>query len=418
MKRVMIIVLFLMMFGCVPDDSENGAENGVIESQRYFGYLGTAMEDLGSGNYINELSSSSNLATISSPREIEDIDHTIDLILEAQDYGMQTILWLDHWFFNIENWGTSEQELYLRPDYQERWDILVMELAPYIDNIYMFYILDEPYWNGSHVGISQSDMLTMLEVVASTIKNTFLDVHVGSSFCTLSFGDDFEIPQNYTLVGFHKYYPSHGQDINTYFESYNNYLEIFMSKMHSHQKLFLVPGGFQFAHNPASQKDLIQVADFFYDLFLDEPLAETMIVFLYPSVPPGLIGLEALPELMVCYEEIGNLIINPDKIIELEPEIKPEYNIRVKPKNTISISDERFNVLYDETINEILGYYPDPDDEIDLYEQAIELTEKAQIIADELFYDEEAVEHVQYLITILTKDYAELYVNMRKDKSN
>ena len=402
MKRVMIIVLFLMMFGCVPDDSE-----------RYFGYLGTAMEDLGSGNYISELSSSSNLATISSPRKIEDIDHTIDLILEAQDYGMQTILWLDHWFFNIENWGTSEQELYLRPDYQERWDILVMELAPYIDNIYMFYILDEPYWNGSHVGISQPDMLVTLNLVASMTQTTFLDVYVGSCFAYVFIDETFEIPENYTLIGFDYYYSS-GQNMELYFEKYNNYLEIFMSKMHSHQKLFLVPGGFQFAHNPASQKDLIQVADFFYDLFLDETLVETMIVFLYPSVPPGLIGLEALPELMVCYEEIGNLIINPDKIIELEPEIKPEYNIQVKPKNTISISDERFNVLYDETINEILGYYPDPDDEIDLYEQASELVEKAQIIADGLFCDEKTVGHIQYLISVLTKDYAELCVNMKK----
>lgn len=409
MKNIIIIGVFLsLLIGCENPDPDPDPDPKIS----YFGYLGTAMEGMGAGNYIADLSSSSNVATISC-EDPENIDCIIDLIIEARNNGMKSIIWVDHLFFSIENWGTLEQELYLYPDYQERWDRYSLELEPYVDNIYMFYVLDEPYWNGSHVGISQADMLVMLETVASAIKITFPDINIGSCFVSVSIDEDFELPINYTLIGFDYYY-SPGQNMELYFEKYNNYLEIFMSKMHSHQKLFLVPGGFQFAHNPASQKDLIQVADFFYDLFLDETLVETMIVFLYPSVSPGLIGLEALPELMVCYEEIGNLIINPDKIIELEPEIKPEYNIQVKPKNTISISDERFNVLYDETINEILGYYPDPDDEIDLYEQANALVEKAQVIADGLFCDEKTVEHIQYLISVLTKDYAELCVNMKK----
>lgn len=282
-----------------------------LPSESYFGYLGTAMHGYGTGNYIAELNYSSNIATISC----EDPENTaciIDLIVDARNNGMKSIIWVEQLFFSFQNWGTPEQELYLYPDYQERWDRYASDLAPYIDSILMFYILDEPYWNGSHAGISQADMKIMLETVASTIRATFPDVEVGSCFAYPSVDVDLQIPVNYTMVGFDYYY-QHGQDMELYFENYNNFLDILKSKMHPRQKLFLVPGGFQYGDNPASQDNLILVADFFYDLFLAESV-ETMVAFLYPSVVPSgedLIGLDALPELMAKYEEIGNLIINP-----------------------------------------------------------------------------------------------------------
>lgn len=405
---ISIIIGLLLIFSCNSDTTVE-FDNLYIEPQQYFGYLGTAMPDLGTGNYIAELSRSSNIATISS-EDPEDTDYISGLVTEARDNGMKSIIWVDHLFFCIKNWGTPEQELYLYPDYQERWDRFAPGLAPCIDSIFMFYVLDEAYWNGSRVGISQIEMKEKLEIVASTIRTTFPNVEVGSCFGYPSLVGDIEIPENYTLVGFNNYY-SPEQSIELYFENYSNHLNIFKEKMYLHQKLFLVPGGFQHAHNPASQDDLILVADFFYDLFLDESV-EMMVVFLYPSVPPGLIGLEELPELMIYYEDIGNLIINPDRVTESE---KPTNYIIKKSKTISLIDEEEFDKLYDETINIILEYNIEINEEIDLYEQARELVEKAQIIADG-FYDEKAIKHIQHLIIELTKEYGELYINMKKNE--
>lgn len=298
MKRLLIVGLLLLVFGCVNPDPP--------PEHPLFGYVGTAISDLGTGNYIAELSTSSNIATISS-EDPENTDYIIDLILEAQDYGTQSIIWVDRLFFHIENWGTPEQELYLYPDWQERWDRYASGLAPYMDSVLMFYVLDEPFWNGLKVGISQPDMLVMIETVAATIKNTFPDVHIGSCFASPSVNSSLQIPADYTMVGFCYY--QRGQNVETYIEMYLAYLDVFRSAMHPHQKLFLVPGAYQNADNIPSQDDLIFTADFFYNLFLSEK-AEMMIAFLYPSVPPGLIGLEELPELMTKYEEIGALIID------------------------------------------------------------------------------------------------------------
>lgn len=287
-----IFISTLLMFGC---DSNN-------KNQRFFGYLGTAINDLGTGNYIVELSSSSNIATIAPSND--GTENVINLIIEAQNNNMKSIVWVDHLFFYIK-WDTPEKELYLYPDYQERWDEYSSQIRPYTNSIYMFYILDEPYWNGSQVGISKSDMLVMLETVGSTIRTTFPNVHVGSCFGYPSLCGEFEIPKNYTLAGFDYYLQD--EDVESYFSNYLNYLEQFQNKLFFPQKIFLVPGGFQYLHNQTSQESLIKVANFFNDLYLNNSI-ELMIVFLYPSVP-GLIGLEDLPELMKTYEKIGRKIM-------------------------------------------------------------------------------------------------------------
>lgn len=296
------IIIVLLILGCSPSTVN---EDVYVEPQKYFSYL--AMEGVGTDNYITELSGSSNITTISSCKEIGDITRVINLIIEARNNDMKCILWLDHWLFGIENWGTPEQALFLREDYQEQITILKIELSPYIESIHMFYVLDEPYWNGSQIGISPSDMLMMLETVTLVLKDTFPEIKVGSCFAYPSIDENFKIPESYTLVGFSHYYP--GQDLKAYFEKYKNLLAEFTSKMYSHQKLFLVPGGFQFTHNPATSDDLIQVADFFYNIFINETSAEVMVVFLYPTLP-GLTGLIDLPEVMGRYEQIGVLIIN------------------------------------------------------------------------------------------------------------
>lgn len=406
MKKLFAIISILFVFGCNSDSDKDHTDP---QPQQYFGYLGTAMQGLGTGNYIAELSPSSNIATISS-EDPEDTCYIIDLITEAQNHDMKSVIWVDHLFFCIKDWGTLEQELYLYPDYQERWDRYASDLAPYIDSILMFYVLDEPFWNGSHVGISQADMLVMLETVASTIRATFSGVEVGSCFGYPSLIGDFEIPENYTMMGFDNYLQD--EDVESYFIYYTECLKEFKDKMYPHQRLFLVPGAFQYVDGLPSQNDLVLVADLFYDLFLTEPFVDMMIAFLYPSVPPGLIGLDALPDLMAKYKEIGNLIINPDEIVESkEPEEEIANYVQRKPENTLSIEDEEFHDLYDQAISMIIK--PDIDlSEDDLYEQANELVNQAQVIADELFCGGEA-EHAQHLITILTKNYGELYIRIR-----
>lgn len=290
-----IFISMLLIFRCSSDN----------KTQHFFGYLGTAIDDLGTGNYIVELSSSSNIATVAPPSdEAENVNYVVDLVIEAQNNNMKSIVWVDHLFFCIK-FDTPEKELYLYPDYKKRWNKYAATISPYTKSIYMFYILDEPYWNGSQVGISKPEILVMLETVASTIRTTFPNTHVGSCFGYPSICNEFEIPKNYTLVGFDNYLQN--EDTEAYFNCYNDYLKIFKTKMYPHQKLFLVPGGFQYSHNPISQKSLIKVANFFYNLYLNENVT-LMVVFLYPSID-NLVGLEDLSELMIKYKEIGRNII-------------------------------------------------------------------------------------------------------------
>lgn len=279
---------------------------------QYFGYLGTAIGDLGAGNYINILGDSSNIATIApvsaNPENVGDV---IAKVQQAASKGMKSFIWVDHLFFDID-WDTSEKHLELYPDYQQRWNNYSASISPYIGNIYTFYIMDEPYQNGYQAGISESDMKKMLEKVTLAIKSKFPDVNVGSIFAHTSISGSFKIPESYDLAGFDYYYSSQPapRNIEQFFNDYNNYLLNFKKAMYPHQRLILIPGAFYYENSPVSESELKLVADFYYNLAKTDTLVDAVIAFLYPSVPGALVGLEDLNQIMTKYKEIGAEIIN------------------------------------------------------------------------------------------------------------
>lgn len=300
------IIIVMVGFGC--NDDGNGNENIL-----YFGSLGTAIDGLGSGNYIYELSDSSNIATIGSERSDTDVnvEGDIDKLLEARYHGIEkSVLFLDHLFFKIEP-GNIE----LRTDYEERWAQYSAYIAPYIADVEVIYPLDEPYWNCCYC--YQDDMTLketkdILETVAALVKETFPNIKVGSCFGYPVLDGEIELPRNYDIVGFDFYYAVQPEprDIEQFFNDYNSYLDILKNQMLPHQKLLIVPGGFHPENRYVSESELKRVADFYYDLARNDLAVNYMIVFLYPSVPGTLVGLEDLPQLKLKYQEIGSEIKN------------------------------------------------------------------------------------------------------------
>ncbi|MFH0805440.1 MAG: hypothetical protein ABIG88_03230, partial [Patescibacteria group bacterium] len=290
--------------------------------ETYFGYAMTGMDGIGNGNYIEEVMSFSNFITIKSTT----IEKDIEKIKLVSANGAKSAVWVDHIFFNgkFNNVGQIES-ISLFPDYIERWNAYADKITPYINNISIFYPLDEPYWNGYNAinQVQPAQMKIMLEQVALTIKDRFEDAKLGVIFGYPAFNknyeayyvsernNNFEIPSNYDYVGFDFYYAAsqmHSHNLNQFKEEYNNYFSFFKSKTSSYHKIVLVPDAFYFSSAPISESEIIAVADFYYNIFKSDSSVKLFIPFLYPSIP-SMIGVRDLPLVDAKYQTIGREIL-------------------------------------------------------------------------------------------------------------
>ncbi len=111
------------------------------EGQRWVGYWGAAMNGVGSGNYIAETASVSNIVFIrdQSPEE------SIAKLQMAKSYGLKAVLMVENVFFP---WASSV----LYSDCESRFDTYWQTLKDYHDIIAGFYIFDEPFWKNTTPG--------------------------------------------------------------------------------------------------------------------------------------------------------------------------------------------------------------------------------------------------------------------------
>jgi rhodanese-related sulfurtransferase len=155
------------------------------------------------------------------------------------------------------------------------------------------------------------------------------------------------------------------------------------------------------------ETEVLQTNDEYF--YMQGPVTFDYLGRMYLSYMPDFFDeYEAHAGYLVRYDEIENLIINPGAEFK-EPEFA-NY-IQRKSVSILLIEEEEFHDLYDQAISMIIKSDIALSED-DLYEQANELVNQAQVIADELFCGGEA-EHAQHLITILTKNYGELYIRIR-----
>jgi hypothetical protein len=175
----------------------------------------------------------------------------------------------------------------IRGNYEAAWDKTARAIKPYIDYVEAFYMCDEPYW----VGVSPKD----LNIAISSVKKRFPKKPVMVVFAVPSFKPDFVVPAKADWLGFDTY-----NEIGVV----ARHFQFLKSKLHTHQKLFLVPQSFLNKAAP-DDKALAKLNWEYYDLARSEPLVIGLLNFgLFTHVKKV-----ELPLTLEAQRQIGERII-------------------------------------------------------------------------------------------------------------
>jgi|GEM_PF-896980 len=263
---------------------------------QYFGYYGSAFENVALGDYTKAISDHANLTWIV-------VGNVPKKLAEAQDLGMKAMLDIQ-WVFMDANY-------HLRPDMMTSWKNFVKTILPYRDTIAAFYPMDEPYGNGENKGVSDAEIKSNIEAIASITKSTFPEIPVAVIFSPKEVKASKAIPVGFDWIGFDCYgkfnecYKDHSV---TYY--YNN----LKSRISGSQRLMLVPWGYKAGYPSAGDiNDRNNAAGQYWNLAISEPLVVAVVPFLYQtytdSTGAHVTGAQDMPPLIQTFKQMGQQVI-------------------------------------------------------------------------------------------------------------
>lgn len=266
---------------------------------KFFGYFASAMDGVGSGDYINDISDHSNTAWVAG--------NISNKVSKAAKNGMKSIISM--------RWELFDEYLDLKSDYQAAWEKIAsaVQIAG-IEHVAAFYPLDEPYWSASqNCVISPSNCVTPeqmtknLATVNALIHKTFPGVPVAVIFAASTVRNDkFVIPNGYDWVGFDCY---HGTFKDCGGRSMSWYVERLRSKLVANQRLIAVPQAMMPAQATEKQtREMLAENDKYMQLICSSPEFIGIFPFLWDG-SEGNLGAKSLPAVKTKYHVIGKSVL-------------------------------------------------------------------------------------------------------------
>ena len=251
----------------------NAAASENEQGLRYYGHYWVESKPYGS--HLDEVASHCNIHWVES----------IEGLRKCAERKQSCILQI-RWEFFSGREAEGQGDNPIRVDHKAFWEKTAKAIMPYIDFVEAFYMIDEPYW----VGVSPED----LDTAITAVKHTFCKKPVMVVFAVPSLKPDFVLPAKADWVGFDDY-----NDMKQVAE----HLNFLKSKLHTHQRLFLVPQSFL---NTTAKNDesLAQLNWDYYNLARSEPLVIGLLNFgLFTHATAS-----ELPLTLEAQREIGGLI--------------------------------------------------------------------------------------------------------------
>ena len=298
-----------------------------VDDVEYFGFVVSARES--AGDFIEDVYDYCNFVDVGSASTdpTTRANNDVILIAKAASYGLKTVLHLETLLFNYTlNPDGTVYSVSRRADYTTRWATYASIIAPYIDNILMFMVSDEPYNTGCHtatVPVSEATMKTWLESMPTLIKATFSDAKLGQVYAypsmltgystnpATSRNTSFEIPDGYDYVGFIMLYPSfrasgyYSATKHAGFEAdYHTIGSYFLDEVSYYHKLIVVPGSFYYNSTPVPQSELVEDGEFFVELAENDDTIKVVAPFLYATYD-GKTGVENLSTVRTYWQTAG-----------------------------------------------------------------------------------------------------------------
>lgn len=299
---------------------------------KYFGYaiVDCGLDDVNDGsaisNYTTEVDTFSNVAEMCVNAHTDTIINRVNFM---NSRCMKPILAISSVFIYLkDNTGPSGSNYDLFPNYQTRWDSFKLLNASVLNaaQIEMFYVCDEPTWNG----VNFSELSTICNTVKAdfpTIPLCFVEAY--------TMVNQIQVPTNVDIIGFDHYgIYDVSTDIN-----YLAWLDTLESKRSTpNQKMLLVfdeewnsgywPGGW----TPDSMETVL---DNYYKLALADTNVIALVGFTWPGLAPGWLGARSLPQHVIDKSVLyGQMIKNNYDPCSTGISIKERAELKVYPNPT------------------------------------------------------------------------------------
>lgn len=253
---------------------------------QWFGYYGDAF----SGLTPVAASVQDHISVTWISAAADDLSHFESNLVRATGAGILAALALPQDIF-------FDDDLSLRPDRQQRWNALAALLATHAEHIAFVLPVDEPYSQARVLGVDPLQMRERLENVAQMIRISLPATKIALSFSWMDFGATgaafFDLanplPYGYDLFGFDCYgsWDTCGESNYGPPRSIPWYVQQIVARLGADQRLFLFADGF--ARQPLAgpsvgaeeSERLLNAADRFFDLALNEPAIAGLFVFLF-----------------------------------------------------------------------------------------------------------------------------------------
>lgn len=308
-KNIYLILVGLFLLSCKPIPIETPIATKTNQHLQFFGF---SLVDVGwddpsdsevKSNYLDEVQSFTNIADIIAFQPEDNLKERIQAMNKVQ---VRPLIHISELFFEQKKEGGQKSGVIygLRVDYQERWNTFVKinDLDSNQETIACLYIGEEPVWNS----IPEEEF----NLACTYIKETLPNIPLLSVEAYLAI-DEMYIPQALDWVAFDHYFlskPSTSSD-------FQRELNVLKSKLHPHQKIFLIMDShwIDFFHGSAGIgiQDMDVIARDYYDM---ANLDTTIIGILGYHWPSGFdfkktIGARNMPPNVIQeYKNIGNNI--------------------------------------------------------------------------------------------------------------
>ena len=276
-----------------------GSDGGKASPTRYFGYAF-------GGSQIEQAADHSNIVLVSSDYEEQ---QDLPLLERAKKLGLAVVLDLTSVWF--PNGRCTDLDPASDATVDARWADYAERIAPYQDQIALFYPLDEPYWNCAPPNgpLTTQEVTEGLARINQQLKSRFPATAIGVVFAYPSVNDSLVIPDGYDWIGFDCYdgFDSCGDPAIGGGHSIPEFLSVLRGKLTAAQRLMLIPPAFLMAGQ--SEQDVIDIVDPFIEIAKADPLVVATLGFLWPDLGTWP-GAHSLPLVVERYREAGAELID------------------------------------------------------------------------------------------------------------
>lgn len=265
------------------------------DGKKYFGYYAGAMDGVGSGDYISELWTSSNLIFIKSAGNFE------AKLADCERRGVKAVITFD-WLF-------LDNEFRLKSDYKEKFKAVEPIIQRYSATIAAFYGLDEPYANSAARGVSAAETYNAQETMGRFLKSKFPTIPIGVIFTTGEVKTGNRLFPSFDWFGFDCYNAEMecgGQSVSWYFNKLSTMMNEATVKDGKKRYLMAVP---QSGHpvsdgSKKGEKDILAQLPGYRQIVRNNSNIKVVMPFLWQTFNDGSanwIGTREIPNVKAQY---------------------------------------------------------------------------------------------------------------------